>query len=459
MKVISDLLQRNGKYKPIIHVIGDSMVDDFHQARVTRISPESPNVCVMVSDTDQPVALPGGAANVCYSLRNFNVDVRLFCWADDYSEAVYDKAGLWCGGLVKINGLIPRKKRFFDGDVQVSDRWDIERPFCGLNEQEIISARSELIGKIHQAGPVDVVIFSDYNKGLFSLNPFSYLDSTVPVTIVDPKKGPLDKWYGCTIFKPNAVEAQELSGLTDWKDQCIYFKNRLNCKAVIITQSGNGVVGLDDEFFEYRPKNKVNAVKIMGAGDCFVGILALAVGHGFNIEDAAIMAFEAGLLYVQNSSHMPIVPWQLHKQSKFVNPEELCNRNFKLVLTNGCFDILHAGHLESLRIAKNKGDKLVVAVNSDASVSRLKGPKRPVISLKDRMDLLAALEMVDYVVYFDEDCPQKLIEQIKPDVLVKGEDWKGKKVAGADIVKEICYVPLVNGRSTTSIIDKICSHK
>jgi D-beta-D-heptose 7-phosphate kinase/D-beta-D-heptose 1-phosphate adenosyltransferase len=462
MSVISNFLQSNSSRRLKIHVIGDGMVDEYYKVKVTRISPESPNVCVMLSETDTPDALlPGGAANVCYQLRNFNVQTNLFCWTDLQADGVYQRSGLGGVWVTLPEGLkIPRKKRYFDGDVQVSDRWDVERINCGLKE-DLGTYQRLVAGNLvaHLACGVDAIILSDYNKGVFA-NHFSFVDAIreqhrdIPI-IVDPKKGPLSKWHGCTVFKPNAVEALELSGQTDWKSQCHFFKDELWCDAVIITQSGNGVVGLADRFFEYRPAHSVNATKIMGAGDCFIGILALAIGHGFSIEDAAALAFEAGALYVQNNSYQPITPWQLQKQSKFVSPDELVSRNYKLVFANGCFDILHSGHLESLRFAKSKGDRLVVAVNSDASVSRLKGPKRPVVPLSERMEMLAALECVDYVVSFEDDSPQDLIERIVPDVLIKGEDWKNKPVAGTDVVKEIYFVPLVEDKSTTNIIEKI----
>jgi D-beta-D-heptose 7-phosphate kinase/D-beta-D-heptose 1-phosphate adenosyltransferase len=460
MREISKFLERNGAKKLSVYVIGDGMVDEYYKVRVTRISPESPNVCVMLSETDQPDALlPGGAANVCYQLRNFNCTAKLFCWTDGYADRVYDEAGLTYQGTALPGELrVPRKKRYFDGDIQVSDRWDVERFNCGLGED--LEKWQDHVAWQVQCGFVqdspDVVILSDYNKGLFfnGAEDFMHRVGSVPI-IVDPKRGPLDKWKGCTVFKPNAVEAEALSGLAHWKDQCRFFKQELGCNAVVITQSGHGVVGLTDKFFEYRPAHEVNASKIMGAGDCFISILALAIGHGFKVEEASALAFEAGALYVQNKTYQPITPWQLQKQSKFVSPGELVNRTYKLVFTNGCFDILHSGHLESLRIAKSKGDKLVVAVNSDASVSRLKGPKRPVVPLEERMELLAALECVDYVVSFEEDMPQNLIEKIKPDVLIKGADWQHKHVAGADVVKEVCFVPLVSDKSTTNIIEKI----
>lgn len=461
MRIIADLLKRNKDRRLSIHIVGDSMIDEYYSVRVTRISPESPNVCVMLNEHDQPSErVPGGAANVCYQLMNFNVDTHLVSWTDAEADKVFKSAGIDCTTHIQLpDGCqLPRKKRFFDGDSQVGNRWDIEKKNCGLKDVDLPNYQTNLFGPwLSFVDKADVVIFSDYNKGLFS-NGFPFALPNKPI-IVDPKKGPLRKWLGCTIFKPNSSEAIELSGgLTNWREQCDYFQSQLGCQSVVITQGGDGVVGKSgSEFFSYSPIRKVSATKVIGAGDCFVGVLALAVGHDIPVPDASKLAFEAGLIYVQDGSHDPLTPWQLQKQSKFVTPDELRNRTNggKLVFTNGCFDILHSGHLESLRFAKSKGDKLVVAVNSDASVSRLKGPKRPVISLNERMELLAALEGVDYVISFEEDTPQNLIEYTRPDVLIKGADWEGKTVAGSDVVKEVYFVPLVNDKSTTNIIGKI----
>ena len=457
MRVISEFLRRNSEHRPTIHVVGDAMVDEYYNVKVTRISPESPNVCVMLSPTDDPAeSLPGGAANVCYQLKNFNVNTELFSFMDKKAQAIFEKAGVTCECAFGDEVKIPRKKRFFDGDVQVSDRWDIEVPNCGLTHLDAYQDAIHLAWST-QKRP-DLVILSDYNKGVFNTDqvPFA-CDRGMCCTIVDPKKGPLSKWRGCTIFKPNSVEAVELSGgLTDWRKQCDFFKSELQCDAVVITQQGDGVVGKAcSEYFEYRPQQRVVASKISGAGDCFIGIFALAFCHNMTVEEAAIVAFEAGASFVQHQARTPITPWQLQKKSKFVVPRDLRVRDYKLVFTNGCFDILHSGHLESLRFAKAKGDKLVVAVNSDASVSRLKGPKRPVVPLAERMEMLAALECVDYVVSFEEDAPNDLVAEIMPDVLIKGADWKDKTVAGTEYVKEIHFVPLIEDKSTTNIIEKI----
>lgn len=463
-----ELLQRFAKsldecQKAIfIHIIGDSMLDEDYQVKVSRISPECANVHVLLSEDDTPFRkFPGGAANVAYQLNNFNIVSRLFTFIDDEAYKVIRNHGVkyWGGINLPKDHYIPHKKRFYEKGFQVVARWDIEKPRYGLDDATFRHLQAELTMRwlIFQVEP-DVMIFSDYNKGIFSgdfkLNWFD----TKAVTIVDPKAAPLDRWIGCTIFKPNSKEAETLSGFKDWQRQCDFFKKELNCKAVIITQEGDGIAGKVDDYFEYRPKCNVKPMDIIGAGDCFIGVLALAITHGFTIEESAKIAFHGGLMYVQQKQRGMFGPWSFHASGKILkNWHFLRNREYKLVFTNGCFDLIHSGHLHTLEFARNQGDKLVVAVNSDESIRRLKGDTRPILPLYERMKLLAALEHVDYVISFDEDTPQKLIEGIKPDVLVKGADWEGKEVAGADCVKEVCYVPLIQGHSTSEIIKKIKS--
>lgn len=465
MELLQQFAQRleDNQKTVFIHIFGDSMLDEDYQVKVSRISPECANVHVLLSEDDQPFRrFPGGAANVCYQLNNFNIVSRLFTFIDHEAWRVICSHGIkyWghCANLPKDH-YAPRKKRFYERGCQVVARRDIEKPRYGLDDATFRQLQADLTKQwsLFQVEP-DVIIFSDYNKGIFSGDFKLSWINTKAVTIVDPKMAPLDRWIGCTIFKPNSKEAETLSGHKDWRKQCDFFKKELNCHAVVITQEGDGVVGKTQDYFEYRPKCNVVPRDIIGAGDCFIGMLALAFARGFSVEDSAKIAFHGGLMYVQQKQRGMFGPWSFHSSGKILkNWDFLKIREYKLVFTNGCFDLVHSGHLHTLEYARNQGDQLVVGVNSDDSIKRLKGDARPILPLYERMKLLAALEHVDYVIAFDEDTPQKLIEDIKPDVLVKGEDWQGKEVAGSDCVKEVCYVPLVEGHSTSEIIKRIKS--
>jgi len=435
-------------------VLGDAMIDEYYEVKVNRISPEFP-MPIMWSPHSQRVRKPGGAANVAYQFKHFNVDPLLFCFYDDKAARVFDEHGLsWtCAPFSGIEASLPIKRRFLDGGVQVV-RHDIESPNCGLDEYLLDFVTEHLESVIAKSSKPDVAILSDYNKGFFASEEHSILDFYHDVTtIVDPKNGPLSKWRGCTILKPNAKEAADLTGRSTWREQAKHLQNETECEGVVITFGGEKVAGVwHDEFFCFNPTRTVEVESVIGAGDCFCATFAMAIGHGFSVPEAAEIAWTAGAVYVQNKMNRPIVPAEMAHRGLVENGLDLASRDFKLVFTNGCFDILHEGHLETLRFAKSQGDKLVVALNSDDSVKRLKGPERPLKPLDQRMKVMAALEMVDFVVSFDEDTPLEIIKEIRPDVLVKGADYKKSDIVGADIVPEVLCAPLMDGLSTTGFL-------
>jgi D-beta-D-heptose 7-phosphate kinase/D-beta-D-heptose 1-phosphate adenosyltransferase len=469
MSLISRLINLSQERVLRLAVAGDVMIDEYYDVEATRISPEFP-IPVMRSAVAKPTSVrPGGAGNVVYQTKHWNTNTCLYSWMDKDAEIALrpflpNAMAASCDVYWMDRPFVPRKRRIYDGK-HPAFRWDIELPDFGVEPDVLGNLQSMLVRRfaldLSSVCVPDALILSDYNKGTFnthtpqSINARQLWLQRGMTTIVDPKEGPLDAWRGCTIFKPNAKEAYELSGRKDWKDQCSFFLKQLMCDHVVITQGGEGVVGMSaDQEFEYRPNFKVDPKSVIGAGDCFVAFLAMAYSHGFKIDEAAEIAFKAGACYVQHDRNEPITPYELlafedPTAAKYLTPPK--DRDFKLGFTNGCFDLLHAGHLESLRFAKEHCDKLMVAINSNDSVRRLKGDRRPYIGLVDRMHLLAALDCVDYVVSFDEDTPLKTIDLHRPDVLVKGEDYRGKEVIGSDLVKEIIFAPLVSGVSTSQI--------
>jgi len=448
---LTKFLRKNRQHQLTVHCIGDAMVDEYFSVRVNRISPEFP-MPIMRSAKAAPTKRPGGAANVAYQFKHFNVESQLFCFWDSYATKVFKEYGLKVDCAWGSQCCLPIKRRFLDGPIQIT-RHDIESDRCGFTEAQILENIDKFRPVIQGMNKPDVAIFSDYDKGFFS-GQSNLLDLYSDITtIVDPKKGPLEKWVGCTIFKPNAKEAEDLSGLTNWRDQSSFFKEKLNCEAVVITFGGDKVAGMwRDEFFEYRPNRSIHVESVIGAGDCFVATFAMAIGYGFNISEAAEIAWNAGAVYVQRNMNSPIIPAEMSLNG-VVEPEDLTKRDFKLVFTNGCFDILHEGHLQTLQFAKSKGKKLVVGLNSDASIKRLKGEDRPIKPLEQRMAVMAALDMVDFVVSFDEDTPLEVIKKIQPDVLVKGSDWQTGTIVGADITPEVYRAPILEGLSTTNFLE------
>jgi D-beta-D-heptose 7-phosphate kinase/D-beta-D-heptose 1-phosphate adenosyltransferase len=429
------------------------MIDEYFSVKVDRISPETP-MPIMTSTTDEPIRKPGGAANVAYQFKHFNVDASLICFWDALPMKVYKDHKLKTITAWEADAFLPIKRRFLDGHTQIV-RHDIEQFLCGRSQEQINEFARRIVSEIKKAEKPDVAIFSDYDKGFFKSD-VNFLDQYRDVvTIVDPKRGPLSRWKGCTIFKPNKIEAENLSGYSSWRNQAQFFMEELGCEAVVITFGGEKVAGIyKNELFEFQPcRPHVHVDSVVGAGDCFAACFAMAIGQRFTVAEAAEIAWNAGAVYVQNNMNRPIIPAEILPDG-IVEPMDLKDRDFKLVFTNGCFDLLHEGHLMTLNYAKSKGDKLVVAINSDESVKRLKGPNRPIKPLEQRMAVMAALEMVDFVVSFDEDTPLEIIKEICPDVLIKGSDYKIEDIVGHDLVPEVYRAPIIPDLSTSNFLIK-----
>jgi D-beta-D-heptose 7-phosphate kinase/D-beta-D-heptose 1-phosphate adenosyltransferase len=295
----------------------------------------------------------------------------------------------------------------------------------------------------------DVNLFSDYNKGFFATDWFK---DHLSNAIVDAKPNNINRWRGCFALKLNAKEAREASGSDDLKKQLNIISKATDCDNIIITRAENGAAGLDSGVFFEVDQEPVQKRNIIGAGDCFFAFFGYSVMLGFSIHESAQIATHASSLYVQRPE---IIPLQLNDLvvGKLIHDHSILkNRDFKLVFTNGCFDILHAGHVDYLEFAKSQGDKLVVAVNSDDSVRKLKGDKRPVNSLNMRLKLLAGLSCVDYVLFFNDDTPINVIKSIMPDTIVKGSPYKTREeVVGHDVIDEIIIAP-ANFRLSSSYL-------
>lgn len=455
-KLIEEFFDKSTKSCKLISVVGDSLIDEYYQIKSERISPEFP-IQILNSPNENPSkVVAGGAANVVRQFQNLHAETRLVSIIDHYAYEIFNSNINVDYCKIHWKAETPKKKRFYHGEFPLV-RWDCETKNFNMSDSELNEAFKEL--KIPES---DVIIFSDYNKGMFSQNWFKkYLKNKI--TIVDPKKD-IEKWKGCTIFKPNNIEAKNLSGKTNEKDQLAYFMKKLSCKSVIITQSERGVVGCvdsPDNIFFIPAYNKNPDVRcVIGAGDAFIAFLSLSIANGLSCHKAAKIAFNAGISYVKNKHNEPVNCLNLLEScmdfNKIIkNPLILSKRNEKLAFTNGCFDILHEGHIQTLKFAKSKGDKLVVALNSDKSVKKLKGSNRPINNLEKRMNVISQLGFVDYVVSFEEETPLEIIKQINPDVLVKGGDYKKENIVGNDVVLETYTCKYINGSSTTNLIEKI----
>lgn len=448
-----------------IAIIGDILIDAYYPVSVTRISPEHP-IPVFHTPDEACSSLPGGAANVCHQFKNFNVETALFGFVNTHAinslTPNVKSAVVW--SVADDTCQVPIKKRYYDKHKEFPMcRIDIETANYGLGEtihQWREQVKKQFLGYLKTHKP-HMVICSDYHKGLFDEELCGFIirncsSHGIP-TIVDPKKN-YKQWKGCTYFKLNENEAHSFIPNKDWHEIINELKQELQCQDVIITHGATGAG-------KYQATKTVDSRSVIGAGDCFAAVFALAITHGFTTDEATEIAWNAGAVYVQKTHNEPIYTHELlaHDDpiaAKVINRSDLSkviagDRDNKYVFTNGCFDLMHIGHIETLRFAKSKGTKLIVGINSDASIKRLKGESRPLVTFADRAKVIASLEFVDYVVNFDEDTPYETLQILAPHVLVKGGDYTKDTIVGSDIIPELHIAPTVEGHSTTALISRI----
>lgn len=462
--------------KPQILVIGDLMLDHYLWGSCERISPEAP---VQVVNVNNETVVLGGAGNVVNNLTALGSDVSVLSVIGDdeagsellkYLEA----AKVLCDSFVYEKGRKTSKKsRIIAGNQQIV-RYDNEskHDISVESEEALVNGLKKIITS------VDVMILSDYGKGVLTQKVTPTLidlarKSGVKV-LVDPKGTNYSKYKHATMITPNKKEASESTGLVLDNLQAVekagfMLKEELSLETALITLSEDGIAIFDTEM-RIHPTVAQEVFDVTGAGDTVIASLAFALAVGNTIDDAVVFANAAAAVVVgklgsatatiaeidaynnalgQHSSHAYI------KTFDEISEVVKSFRDKKIVFTNGCFDILHAGHVTYLEKAKSFGDLLIVGVNADSSVKKLKGESRPINNEQDRAYLLSALHAVDYVVIFDQETPLELIKIIQPDVLVKGGDYEGKTVVGSEIAKEVKLVDFVNGKSTTKTIEKI----
>ncbi|WP_108446170.1 bifunctional D-glycero-beta-D-manno-heptose-7-phosphate kinase/D-glycero-beta-D-manno-heptose 1-phosphate adenylyltransferase HldE [Halomonas denitrificans] len=457
-------------------VVGDVMLDRYWHGGTSRISPEAPVPVVRVDEAEDR---PGGAANVALNVASLGAHAALAGLVGDDDNADRLATRLEDAGVSTRFARSPgiptiTKLRVMSRNQQLI-RLDFEE---GLGEVDT----SGLLAQVEAALPgCDLVILSDYGKG--TLNRVEELIRMIrgagKRVLVDPKGGDFRKYRGASVITPNLGEFEAVMGHcrddAELAAKGETLRAELELEALLITRSEKGMT-LIREGHEplHLPTRAREVYDVTGAGDTVIGVLglALAAGHGF-AEAMTLANLAAGLVVAKpGTATLSIAELYtaLHgdKLAEFGVIEEAPlveavraaqARGERVVMTNGCFDILHAGHVAYLEQARRLGDRLVVAVNDDASIGRLKGPKRPINPLARRMQVLAGLGAVDWVVPFGENTPQRLIETVLPDVLVKGGDYRPEEIAGGVAVREaggeVRVLGFEDGVSTTAMISTI----
>ncbi|EAH8152557.1 TPA: D-glycero-beta-D-manno-heptose-7-phosphate kinase [Campylobacter lari] len=449
--------------KPKILVVGDFMVDHYIWCDCTRISPEAP---VMVMKSQKEDKRLGGAGNVYANLKSLGAEVFALGLVGDDESGKFLKENLNAKLLIEKDRKTPLKSRVLSHSQQVL-RLDDENNFDTKLEDEIIQEYKKI------AKDYDAIILSDYAKGVLTSRVTKALIDhantlNLPI-LIDPKGSDFSKYQNATLLTPNKKEAIQALGvekIDNLEKALKKLKDDLNLTYSIITLSEEGIA-LFDEKLHIIPAKALEVYDVTGAGDSVIAMLAYALALKVDIIKACELANDAAAVVVAKVGSVSVSLEEIKNlkkasfEDKIKSKEELVKliQNQKIVFTNGCFDIMHYGHIKYLEKAKKLGDILVVGLNSDESVKRLKGNSRPINLEFQRACMLASMYFVDYVVIFNEDTPYELIEFLKPDVLVKGADYKDKEVVGSNLVKKVELIDFEDGFSTTNIINRIANDK
>jgi len=463
---------------PNILVIGDLMIDHYLWGKCERISPEAP---VQVVAIEKETSVLGGAGNVINNLSALGANVSVLSVIGHDANAKELKKMLTeidvnVEDLVVEEGRNTSKKSRIIASQQQVVRYDKE-----TTDDILQSSQDKIVENFKRnIDSYEIVILSDYGKGLLTN---SLTQTLIEIAnkhgkrvLVDPKGVDYSKYSGAYLLTPNKKEAIEASKIAIKDKESLIkairkLKSECSLDIGLITLSEDGIAIYDNKLTIY-PTVAREVYDVTGAGDTVIASLAFALSCGYSIDKAVkfanlsagvvvgkigsatatlneIIEYESSLNKSSSASHIKTLE-EIELLSK-----ELKKRGKKIVFTNGCFDILHVGHVKYLEEAKSYGDVLILGLNSDKSVRRLKGETRPINSEDDRAYILASLEAVDYVVKFYDDTPYELIKAVKPHILVKGGDYEGKEVIGQDIADELRLVNFVEGKSTTKTIERI----
>jgi len=472
------MLKSLQKIQPKILVIGDLMIDKYLWGECTRVSPEAP---VQIINVKRETKVLGGAGNVAHNLVTLGANVEVLsiiggCEISNELKKLFKEINLKTNHLIEQKNRITSKKTRIVSSQQQVIRYDMEsnEDINKASEKSLIDSYKSIIQDF------ELVILSDYGKGVITRyvaqEVIKIANSCDIKVIVDPKGTDYSKYTSAYLLTPNKKEASEATNINisdekSLKDALLQLKNFCKLNTSLITLSEDGIAVFDDQFRSH-PTVAREVFDVTGAGDTVIAALGYALAANQDIDSAielanlaagivvgkigsATTSFEEIIRY-ESSLNQSDCEESIFSLKNFITIlEDLRKHNKKIVFTNGCFDILHMGHVKYLEKAKKLGDVLVVGINSDNSVTRLKGVNRPINNLNDRCCIIGSLKSVDYVIPFDEDTPIELIKTVVPDVLVKGGDYKNKKVVGENIAKELVLIDFLEGRSTSNTITKI----
>lgn len=469
--------------RPKVLVVGDLILDEYIWGSVNRISPEAP-VPILESRSEN-LAL-GGAANVANNLVALGCDVFLAGAlgqdekGDRLLELIQNRSISSEGIFRFVHRPTTSKMRVIAHNQQILriDKED-DRPITEETENKFIKFINDTIPKM------DGVICSDYNKGLLTEKILTAImrsaNDSGKAVIIDPKGSDFAKYKGATVITPNEKEMAlaapiKINSKEDLERSAEYLFALTRTEAILVTRGKDGMI-------LYNKKEKPHEITaeakevfdVTGAGDTVISVFGMSVFSGFTFEEAAWLANSAASFVVGKLGTAVVTLDEINRflqeemfrtSSSVLEMDEIVkivglakSMGKSVVFTNGCFDLIHGGHIEFLQKAKALGEILIVGLNSDSSVSGIKGDGRPIKAAEERANILASLKFVDYIIIFNEPTPENLIREIRPDILVKGDDYKIDEVVGREIVEgygaRVELIPVVKGLSTSNIVAKI----
>ncbi len=463
-------------------VVGDVMLDRYWYGTTRRISPEAPVPVVKVEKIHDA---PGAAANVALNIRSLEAEVCLLSMTGEDSLAdqlenqlaeKHIKTNFW-----RINHKQTISKLRVISQHQQLIRLDFEQGFEDVDAENLIQIYKNIILGAHIKNKINMIVLSDYSKGVLKCAPLLIQlarEKNIPV-FIDPKGDDYSLYRGADLLTPNLKEFELIVGKCKDENEIVQKALKLiqdlNLKALLVTRGEDGMSLISpDQPPLHLPAQKQEIFDVTGAGDTVIGVLAASVAAGMSLHQSVVLANLAAGIVVTKLGAATVSPHELRRALQQVHNlrggvltenellqiiEDARAHGETVVMTNGCFDILHPGHIAYLEEAKKLGDHLIVAVNDDDSVKRLKGQNRPVNSLQHRMAVLAGLSAVDWVLDFSEDTPDRIISKLLPDILVKGGDYKAEDVVGGKAViangGQVKILQFLDGHSTTAMLEKI----
>jgi len=450
-----------------IIVVGDVMLDINKYCNITRKAPEADIPIYNILDVNY---ILGGSANVATNLTNLKTNVELISVIGDdvhgntLLELVHSK-NITKKFFVDKGRHTSQKNRIFHNnelvvryDVETTDdiSFDLETQICEyiLNKQNI-----------------DAIILSDYNKGVItnslSQTIITYANQQQIPTFVDPKTKDYMKYKNCFLFKPNQIEAEIISQEKNIHKILENITHKINCKNILLTRGKEGMV-LNNIYNKIEHNDIINLVDVTGAGDIVLAVVVYIFLKGGDLLSACKIANYIGgkSVGVIGNYNVTLNDITEYYENTFIEKGKIIydyetekitqlSNTQNIAFTNGCFDILHSAHIQLFKFAKKHGNILVVGLNSDDSIKRLKGVSRPINDINERSTILSLFDFIDYIIIFNDDTPLNVIRTLKPAILVKGSDYTIDNIIGKEYVEKVMFFDFIKNKSSTNVINKI----